>query len=174
MVNSNIHNLFYFPFIFTLFSFLLVLNFLGLVPYTFSVTSQIIITFGLSVSIFIGVVTIGFKNHGLNYFAQFFPAGAPIALAPLLVIIEIVSFSVRALSLGIRLGANLSAGHLLLNILSNFGFTMLTQSSLKILFLLPFLIVYILFGLELATSVIQAFVFCLLTSIYISEAENLH
>eukprot|EP00128_Syssomonas_multiformis_P016731 Colp12_sorted_trinity150504_noHs@22105 len=176
MVKTNIHSTTYFPFIFTIFTFILILNLSGLVPYTFSVTAQIIIAFGLSVSIFIGILTLGFLNHGIQFFSLFFPPGAPVALAPLLVLIELVSFSVRALSLGIRLAANMLAGHLLLSILSSFGFTLLIGGSVLglIIGLLPVLIVYILFALETATCLIQAYVFSLLTCIYLYEAIELH
>jgi ATP synthase subunit 6 len=177
MVKTNIHTTKHWgSLIFTIFIFVLALNLSGLVPYAFSVTAQIVITFGLSISIFIGIVCLGFINHGLLFLSLFFPPGAPILLAPLLVLIEIVSFSVRALSLGIRLAANMLAGHLLLSILSSFGYTLLTsgKSVGLILGLLPIIIVYILFALETATCLIQAYVFSLLTCIYLYEAIELH
>lgn len=110
----------YFPFIFTLFIFLAMLNLFGIVPYTFSPTSHIAITFGLSLSIFLGVTLLGFVNYQSNYLSMFMPSGAPMVMAPFLVVIEIISHVAKAISLGVRLAANITAGHLLFAILSGF------------------------------------------------------
>jgi F-type H+-transporting ATPase subunit a len=110
----------YFPFIFTLFIFLAMLNLFGIVPYTFSPTSHIAITFGLSLSIFLGVTLLGLVNYQSNYLSMFMPGGAPMIMAPFLVVIEIISHVAKAISLGVRLAANITAGHLLFAILSGF------------------------------------------------------
>jgi F-type H+-transporting ATPase subunit a len=110
----------YFPFIFTLFIFLAMINMFGIVPYTFTPTSHIAVTFGLSLSIFLGVTLLGFVNYQSNYLSMFMPAGAPMVMAPFLVVIEIVSHVAKAISLGVRLAANITAGHLLFAILSGF------------------------------------------------------
>jgi ATP synthase subunit 6 len=111
----------YFPFVFVTFIFILLANLLGMVPYTFTVTSHVIITFSLGLSTFFGITIIGFKEHGLHFFSFFLPPGAPIAMAPFLVLIEIVSYLFRGISLSIRLFANMMAGHTLLKILAGFG-----------------------------------------------------
>lgn len=165
----------YFPFIFTLFIFLAMMNLFGIVPYTFTPTSHIAVTFGLSLSIFLGVTLLGFVNYQSNYLSMFMPAGAPMAMAPFLVVIEIVSHVAKAISLGVRLAANITAGHLLFAILSGFCWTMLTAGGLlAVLSAFPILIVIFITGLEMAVALIQAYVFSLLTSIYISESIDLH
>ena len=110
----------YLPFLFSLFLFILVLNLFGVIPYTFSPTSHIAFTFGFSLSIFIGVCLLGLLNHGLNYFSMFMPLGSPLALAPMLILIELISHVAKAISLGIRLAANITAGHILFSIFSGF------------------------------------------------------
>jgi len=97
------------------------MNLIGIIPYTFSPTSHIVVTFGLSLSIFLGVTLLGIVNHKLDYFSMFMPNGCPIALAPFLVIIEFVSHTAKAVSLGVRLCSNITAGHVLLSILSGFA-----------------------------------------------------
>jgi ATP synthase subunit 6 len=165
----------YFPFIFTLFIFLAMLNLFGIVPYTFSPTSHIAITFGLSLSIFLGVTLLGLVNYQSNYLSMFMPGGAPMIMAPFLVVIEIISHVAKAISLGVRLAANITAGHLLFAILSGFCWTMLTAGGmLALLSTFPILIVVFITGLEMAVALIQAYVFSLLTSIYISESIDLH
>lgn len=110
----------YLPFIFSLFMMIVILNVIGLIPYTFSPTAHVAVTFGFSLSIFIGVTLLGFVNYGINYFSMFMPAGSPLALAPFMVVIEIVSHMAKAISLGVRLAANITAGHILFAILSGF------------------------------------------------------
>lgn len=165
----------YFPFIFTLFSFILMLNLLGMIPYVFSVTAHIAVTIGLSLAIWLGVTFLGFHLHGIQFLSMFMPQGAPIALAPLLVIIELVSYTARALSLGLRLAANISAGHMLLGIIGGFGFTMLNVGGFTAIgSIIPIGLVFILTFLELAVALIQSYVFSLLTIIYINDAINVH
>jgi ATP synthase subunit 6 len=110
----------YFPFILTLFIFIGMLNLYGIIPYTFSPTAHIAVTFGLSLSIFIGVTLLGIVNYNINYLSMFMPNGAPMVMAPFLVVIEIISHVAKAISLGVRLAANITAGHLLFAILSGF------------------------------------------------------
>mmetsp|Transcript_55538 Transcript_55538/g.176354 ORF Transcript_55538/g.176354 Transcript_55538/m.176354 type:complete len:251 (-) Transcript_55538:52-804(-) len=165
----------YFPLIFTLFNFLLFSNLIGMIPYSFTVTSHMAVTFGLSISVFIGITIIGFQCHGLHFFSFFLPAGAPLALAPLLVILEIISYSFRALSLGVRLFANMMAGHTLVKILAGFSWTMLSVGGiLAVASTIPFLIVFALTFLEIGVACLQAYVFTILVCIYLNDAIQLH
>lgn len=122
MITDNIgkEGLKYFPFVLTLFLFIALMNLIGLIPYTFSPTAHIVITFGMSLSIFLGVTLLGFVNYGFNYLSMFMPNGSPMVLAPFMVIIELVSHTAKAISLGVRLAANITAGHILFAILSGF------------------------------------------------------
>lgn len=177
MVNSNIGSSGkrFFPFILTLFVFIALMNLFGIVPYTFAPTAHIVITFGLSLSIFLGCTLLGMVNHRLDYFSMFMPSGSPLILAPFLVIIEFVSHTAKAISLGVRLCSNITAGHLLFSILSGFTWKMLLSGGLiAVASVFPFMIVVFITVLEIGVAIIQAYVFSLLTSIYISEAEHLH
>nr|WHI93344.1 ATP synthase F0 subunit 6 [Elatopathes abietina] len=162
----------YFPFIISLFLFIVFLNVLGLFPYVFTPTVHIVVTLGLSFSIVIGVTLAGIWKFKWNFLSILMPDGAPLGLAPLLVLIETVSYISRAVSLGVRLAANLSAGHLLFAILAGFSFSMLTAGGLISLF--PLLIMVFITLLEMAVAVIQAYVFCLLTTIYLADTIVLH
>jgi F-type H+-transporting ATPase subunit a len=165
----------FFPLIFTTFLFLLITNLIGMIPYSFTTTSHMVITFGLSLSIFIGVTIVGFQSHGLHFFSFLLPKGAPLILAPLLVILELVSYCFRAVSLGVRLFANMMAGHTLVKILSGFAWTMLSVGGvLALASVVPFLIVFALTGLEIGVACLQAYVFTILTCIYLNDAINLH
>nr|YP_004123130.1 ATP synthase F0 subunit 6 [Oscarella microlobata]ADO51422.1 ATP synthase F0 subunit 6 [Oscarella microlobata] len=163
----------YFPFVLCLFIFIALLNIFGLFPYVFTPTVHIIVTFGLSLSILIGVTIIGLFNFRANFMSLFMPGGAPLVLAPFLVLIETISYMSRAISLGVRLAANLSAGHLLFAILSGFTFDMMTN-GLALLSVFPMLIMIFITLLEMAVAVIQAYVFCLLTTIYLGDTVALH
>lgn len=165
----------YFPFMLTLFLFILVCNLLGMIPYSFTVTSHIIVTFFLSLSIFIGITIIGFIHHGIHFFSFFLPPGAPVALAPFLVVIEVISYISRAFSLAIRLFANMMSGHSLLKILAGFAWTMLSIGGIfYILHLVPLIIVFLITGLEIGIAMLQAYVFVVLTCIYLNDSINLH
>lgn len=165
----------YYGFILTLFVLIGLINMIGIVPYTFTPTSHIIVTLGMSVSIWIGCTIIGISKHRWNWLAQFLPANAPVALGPFLIIIEVVSYIAKAVSLGVRLGANLTAGHLLFAILSGFAWTMLTSGGmLTIASIFPIVIVLFITVLEMAVALIQAYVFTLLTAIYINDSIHLH
>jgi ATP synthase subunit 6 len=165
----------FFPMILTLFVFILVSNLLGLIPYSSTVTAYIIVTLTLSIMVNVGVTIYGFQNHGIHFFSLFLPPGVPLFLWPILIPIEIISYFIKVVSLSVRLFANMMAGHTLLAVLAGFGWTMATSSALLfIVHPLPVLVVFVLVGLELAVACIQAFVFALLTSIYISDSINLH
>jgi F-type H+-transporting ATPase subunit a len=165
----------YFALIFSLFVFILFTNFIGMVPYSFTVTSHLIVTFSMSLALFIGITIIGFRTHGLHFFSYLLPKGAPLALAPLLVVLELVSYCFRGVSLGVRLFANMMAGHTLVKILSGFAWTMLSAGGLlTIASIIPFLVVFALTGLELAVAFLQAYVFTILTCIYFHDAIYLH
>lgn len=165
----------YLPFIYSLFCFILFANLISNVPYSFAVTTSVIVCLGLSFTIWVGVTLLGLYIHKTHFFAYFIPSGTPLALVPLLVLIELVSYIARAGSLGIRLFANIMAGHSLLKILSTFLYQMFSSSIVfAVLTLVPFSIFIALIGLELAVSFIQSFVFCLLVSSYIKDAIDLH
>nr|YP_009936108.1 Atp6 [Sanghuangporus vaninii]YP_010714088.1 ATP synthase F0 subunit a [Fuscoporia gilva]QNS39950.1 Atp6 [Sanghuangporus vaninii]WDD39651.1 ATP synthase F0 subunit a [Fuscoporia gilva] len=165
----------YLPFIYSLFFFVLIANLIGNVPYSYTVTTSIIVTLGLSFTILIGVTILGLFIHKIRFFAFFIPSGTPLALVPLLVLIELLSYSARAFSLGIRLFANLCAGHTLMKILSTFLYQMFASSLLvAVLTIIPFAVFLAIMGLELAVSFIQAYVFSILTCSYIKDAIELH
>jgi len=165
----------FFPLLFTLFSFLLLGNLLGIIPFSFTFTSQFIATFGLSVPFFIGVTLVGLQQHGLHFFSFFLPAGTPIPLAPLLVVLEIVSYCFRAISLGVRLFANIMAGHTLVKIISGIAVAIAsTGGIISIAATLPITLVILISCLELAVSGLQAYVFAILICIYLNDSLNLH
>src|ERR1700688_2125614 len=165
----------YFPFIYSIFFYILIANLISNVPYSFAVTASGVVSLGLSLTIFIVVTILALSIHGIKFFSFFIPSGTPLALVPLLVLIELVSYLARAVSLGVRLFANITAGHTLLKILSTYLFKLLTGNLLiAILTLIPFAIFLALVGLELAVSLIQAFVFTLLVCSYLRDAIELH
>jgi len=165
----------YFPFIYSIFFYILIANLISNVPYSFAVTASGVVSLGLSLTIFIGVTILALSIHGIKFFSFFIPSGTPLALVPLLVLIELVSYLARAVSLGVRLFANLTAGHTLLKILSTYLFKLFTGNLLiQILTLIPFAIFLALVGLEIAVSLIQAFVFTLLVCSYLRDAIELH
>ena len=177
MVRDQIGSLneIYLPFIYSLFFFILIANLTGNVPYSYTITTSIIVTLSLSFTILIAVTILGLKIHNLKFFSYFIPSGTPLALVPLLVLIELLSYSARAFSLGIRLFANLCAGHTLLKILSTFLYQMFSSSLIvAVLTLIPFTLFIALIGLELAVSFIQSYVFVILTCSYIRDAIELH
>jgi len=171
----GIHNEMYLPFIYSLFFFVIIANLTGNVPYNYTITTSIICSIGLSFTIFIGVTIIGLSQHKVRFFSFFVPSGTPLALVPLLVLIEVVSYVARAFSLGIRLFANMMAGHSLMKILSTFLFQMFNSGLIAAVFtLIPFSIFLAIIGLELAVSCIQAYVLTLLVCSYIKDAIELH
>ena len=165
----------FFPFIFALFVFLLMVNLTGMVPGAFTVTSHIIVTLFFSLTVYIGVTIILFREHGFHAMALFLPGGTPLPLIPLLVGIELVSNVMRIVSLAVRLFANLMSGHILLHVLLGFAWSMMNAGGLLlILHLLPMGVVFILLFLETAVAIIQAYVFAVLSCIYLNEALHLH
>lgn len=163
----------YFPFVLCLFLFISVLNILGLFPYVFTPTAHIVVTFGMSLSIMIAVTLIGVLTFKMEYFSILVPGGVPLILAPILVIIETLSYMIRAISLGVRLAANISAGHLLFAILSGFAFNLLFN-GFYIIGIFPVLIMAFITLLEMMVAMIQAYVFSLLTTIYLGDTVALH
>ena len=158
----------YLPFIFSLFSFVLVLNLLGLMPSGFTVTSHISITFALALCVFISVTAIAFIKHGFKFFSFFLPQGIPVFLAPLMVLIELFTYLTRPVSLSIRLAANMMVGHLLMFVIAGFILMMGIWGWLPGLFIVLFT------GFELFVAIIQAYIFTVLTCTYLNDAINLH
>ena len=165
----------YFTVLFNIFYFILFCNLLGMIPYGFTITSHIVITLGLSSLVFFGINYIGIKTHGLHMLSLFLPSGAPLIMAPLLVFIEIVSYSFRVVSLSLRLFANMMSGHCLLKILAGFAWAMFSSFSLLSIFhLLPLIVIVAIIGLELGIAFLQAYVFTLLLCVYLNDAISLH
>ena len=164
----------YLPFIFTLFIFILINNLIGLIPYSFSTTSHFLLTFSWSFTIVLGTVVLGAYLHKLNFLSLFVPQGCPLPLLPLLVIIESISFIARNVSLGLRLAANVLAGHMLLVILSGFTLKIFQSGWLGLTGILPLLFIIAFSFLEFGIAFIQAQVFIVLSSGYIKDAKDLH
>lgn len=177
MVREQIGSLneIYLPFIYSIFFYILIGNLISNIPYSFAVNASAVSTLGLSVTIFLGVTLLSLTLHGIKFFSFFIPNGTPIYLVPLLVLIEIISYFARAVSLGVRLFANLTAGHTLLKILSTFLYKLFTANFIiSFLTLIPFAIFVALIGLEIGVSFIQAFVLTLLVSSYLKDSIDLH
>ena len=165
----------YFPFLFVIFSFILIANVSGLVPYSFTITSHLIQTMVLALTVFIGVMFICGSTHGFHMLSLFLPGGTSMVLAFLLVPIEIVSYIFKPLSLAVRLFANMMAGHTLLKVIAGFAWAMMGSGGLLLIaHIVPLGVLVILFGLELAVALIQAYVFTILSCIYINDAIVLH
>ena len=164
---SNAKN--FFPFVFTLFMFVLFCNMVGMLPYAFTVTSHIIVTFVLAAIVFVGVTIIGFIKHGFKYLELFVPKGVPIVLLPLIVVIEIISYLSRPVSLSVRLFANMMAGHTMLKVFGGFVISLGLLGGW-----LPLGFSVALTGLEILVAFLQAYVFAILTCIYLNDALNLH
>jgi len=159
----------FFPFIFTIFMFVLFCNMVGMLPYSFTVTSHIIVTFVLAGIVFVGVTVIGFIKHGIKYLNLFVPKGVPVVLLPLIVIIEIISYLSRPISLSVRLFANMMAGHTMLKVFGGFVISLGILGGW-----LPLSFSIALTGLEVLVAFLQAYVFAILTCIYLNDALNLH
>lgn len=158
----------YFPIVFSLFMFILVGNLLGMVPYSFTFTSHIIVTFALAAVVFIGVTILGFVKHGMRFFGIFVPPGAPLAMWPLLIPIEVISYLSRPISLSVRLFANMLAGHTLVKVIAGF------IGIMGVFGILPLAVVVALTGLEILIAFLQAYVFAILTCLYINDALHMH
>jgi len=159
----------FFPFIFTLFVFVLFCNMIGMLPYSFTVTSHIVVTFMLAATVFIGVTIIGFIKHGIKYLELFVPKNVPIILLPLIIVIEIISYLSRPVSLSVRLFANMMAGHTMLKVFGGFIISLGLLGGW-----LPLSFSVALIGLEILVAFLQAYVFAILTCIYLNDALNLH
>ncbi len=158
----------YFPFVFSIFMFVLIGNMVGMLPYSFTFTSHIIVTFALAAVVFIGVTVLGFIKHGLHFFSFFIIPGLPWYMLPILIPIEVISYLSRPISLSVRLFANMLAGHTLLKVFAGF------VVPLGIAGVLPFAFIVALTGLEILIAFLQAYVFAILTCLYINDAIHLH
>jgi F-type H+-transporting ATPase subunit a len=159
----------YFPFVFSLFMFILFGNMLGMIPYSFTFTSHVIVTFAMALTVFIGVTLLGFVKHGFRFFRFFVPPGVSVVLWPLMIPIEIISYLSRPISLSVRLFANLTAGHTMLKVFAGFIISLGVVGGI-----LPFAFVVALTGLELLIAFLQAYVFTILTCFYINDSIHLH
>ena len=165
----------FFPLISGLFIYILINNLVGMVPYSFAPTSHFIITFSMSFTIVIGATILGFQVHSLKFFSLLVPSGCPLGLLPLLVLIEFISYLSRCVSLGLRLGANILSGHMLLNILAGFTYNIMKKGILYFfLGLIPLLFILAFSGLEIGIAFIQAQVFVVLSASYIKDSLDLH
>jgi F-type H+-transporting ATPase subunit a len=160
----------FFPFVFSLFMFILILNLFGILPYGFTVTSHIIITFALAALVILTVIVYGFWNHGVGFLRLFVPSGVPVYLLPLVSFIEVISFVSRPISLSVRLFANMLAGHIALKIFASFVASLLAAGFWSVLSPLPLALTVALTALEVLVAVLQAYVFATLTSIYLNDA----
>ena len=158
----------FFPFIFTLFIFTLFGNLLGLIPYGFTFTSHIAVTFFMALVVFVAVTLIGIFKHGLHFFSLFFPHGAPLFTAPILIPIEVVSYLSRPISLSVRLFANMTVGHVLLKVLAGF------VVALGIFGVIPLAVLVAITALEVLIALLQAYIFTILCCIYLNDALHLH
>ncbi|MBR9971205.1 F0F1 ATP synthase subunit A [Magnetospirillum sulfuroxidans] len=162
----------YFPFIFSLFMFVMFGNVLGMIPGAFTYTSHVIVTFGMAIVVFIGVTIIGFARHGTHFLRMFFPEGAPILTAVILVPIELISYFSRPFSLAVRLFANMTVGHIILKVLGGFVVT------LGGFYVLPGIVPFAFLGavtvLEFGIALLQAYVFTILSCIYLHDAIHMH
>jgi F-type H+-transporting ATPase subunit a len=155
--------------------FVLFSNLLGLIPYSYTTTSQIVVTFALALAIFVGVTLIALVKHGFHFFSFFVPSGAPKALIPFLVVIEVISYFVRPVSLSVRLFANMLAGHTMLKVFA--GLAVMIASAGGVVAagsVLPLIAIIGLTGLEVLVAVLQAYVFTILTCMYLNDALHLH
>ena len=160
----------FFPLVFSLFMFVLTLNLFGMIPYGFTVTSHIIVTFALAAIVIGTVVIYGIMKHGTHFFGLFVPSGVPAWLLPLLVVIEVFSFLSRPISLSVRLFANMLAGHIALKIFAGFVGLLLGAGVWSVISPLPLLLAVALTALEMLVAVLQAYVFATLTSMYLNDA----
>ena len=177
MVRSNVGNEGrpYFPVIFTIFMFVLFSNLLGLIPYSYTTTSQIVVTFAMALTIFVGVTLIALVKHGFHFFSFFVPSGAPKALIPFLVIIEVISYFVRPVSLSVRLFANMLAGHTMLKVFAGLAVMIASAGGVAAAgSVLPLIAIIGLTGLEVLVAVLQGYVFTILTCMYLNDALHLH
>lgn len=156
------------PFIFTLYTFILLSNLLGMIPGAFTSTSHVAVTFGLAIVVFFGIMIIGLAYHGLRYFSILLPEGTPVVMMPLMFFIELFAYLARPISLSLRLAANMAAGHIILKVVASF----VIMSG--IFGFLPFALLVVLDGFEIFVAILQAYIFTILTCAYLNDALNLH
>lgn len=165
----------YVPLVFTLFIFILVANLIGMIPYSFALSSHLVFVISTSLMLWLGVTILGLETHKWVFFSLFVPGGTPLVLVPVLVLIELLSYCARAISLGLRLSANTLSGHLLMVILASLVFNLMAINYITFIFgIIPLLGIFAIVCLEFAIACIQAYVFCILTSSYIKDAVYLH
>jgi len=165
----------YFPFIFTLFMFILFSNLLGLIPYSYTTTSQIVVTFAMALFIFIAVTIIAIAKHGFHFITFFIPPGAPKPLLPLIFVIEVISYFIRPVSLSVRLFANMLAGHTMLKVFAGLAVMIASTGGVMVAgSILPLVAIVGLTGLEVLVACLQAYVFTILTCMYLNDAIHLH
>jgi F-type H+-transporting ATPase subunit a len=162
----------FFPVVFTIFVFILMGNMLGMIPGSFTFTSHIIVTFAMAIAVWVGVTLIGFWCHGWHFLGFFVPHGAPKAMLPLLVPIEILSYCVRPISLSVRLFCNMMAGHTMLKVFA--GFVISLAGYFVVPAIAPLAITVVLIGFEFAVAFLQAYIFTVLTCIYLNDAIHMH
>jgi len=157
------------PLIFSIFLFVLICNLLGMIPYSFTVTSHIAVTFTLAAFLFVGITIIGFVKHGFHYLHLFLPQGTPALMAPLMVVIEIMSYLIRPVSLSLRLAANMTAGHVAMKVIAYLAF------AGGILYgAFPFIFLCVFTGFEIFIAILQAYIFSILTCVYLRDALQMH
>ncbi|MBO7536776.1 MAG: F0F1 ATP synthase subunit A [Alphaproteobacteria bacterium] len=166
--NAGKAGLKYFPFVFSIFFFVLLGNLLGMVPYMFTFTSHIIVTFTLAMIVFLFVTILGIVLHGFHFFSLFMPKGVSIFLAPILIPVEMISYMSRPISLSVRLFANMMAGHTMMKVFAGF------VAMLGIFGVAPMAVNVVLTGFEVVISMLQAYIFTVLTCVYLNDAVHLH
>lgn len=159
----------YFPIIFSLFLFILLTNLLGMIPYSFTVTSHIIVTFALAMLVFVGVTLIGFYRHGLHFLGFFLPKGTPWWMAPMMYMIELFAYLARPISLSVRLAANMTAGHTMLKVMAGFVIMLGVMGGFA-----PFALLVVLIGFEIFVAILQAYIFTVLTCVYLNDVLHAH
>ena len=169
--NAGHDSMKFFPFIFSLFAFIFFANMIGMFPYAFTVTSHIVVTFALAAVVFVGVTLTGFALHGVKFLKVFVPSGVPVALLPLVVAIEVISYFSRPISHSVRLFANMLAGHIMLKVFAGFVLTFMTMGAVGYLgMILPLFMIVCLTALEFLVAALQAYVFTILTCMYLHDA----
>lgn len=159
-----------FPYIFSIFLFIMLGNIVGLVPFSFSFTCQLVVTFGMAFIVFFASIFLGIRNQGIRYFRHFCPSNMPLYLAPVFTLIELMSFCFRPISLGIRLFANMLSGHLMLEVLASFAASMAGILAVSYLSIVPVVVNVFLNVFKLIVCILQAYVFSVLSCIYLSES----
>jgi len=163
----------YFPFVFSVFTFLLACNLRGLIPYSFTVTSHLIVTITLAFGIWVGKLVVGARRHGRKIRGRFLPSGTPFGMIPMMVALEVLGFTITFISLSVRLFANMMAGHILLKVIAGFAWSMMAAGGVRwIAHFVPMIVLFLLLILETAVAMIQAYVFALLTCIYLADVVH--